>query len=58
MSASVVGVGKCRLMCDEKKEKKIKIISFYPGYMSVSVGVASTFAYLSRPVGVLSMRNH
>ena len=26
--------------------------------MSVYVGVASTFAYLSRPVGALSMRNH
>ena len=26
--------------------------------MSVYVGVAVTFAYLSRPVGALSMRNH
>ena len=26
--------------------------------MSVYVGVTSTFSYLSRPVGALSMRNH
>jgi len=42
----------------KKKENKIKINQKKSRYMSVCVGVAGTFAYLSPCVGSVSTWNH